>query len=331
MKPRGLYILNEDSFAKIYGPEQQRTIGQMVSIEAAPLTAAAVAADLAVLDGVDCVFSGWGGPRMDASFLAAAPSLRAVFYGAGSIKNIVTPAFWEAGIPICSAWGANAVPVAEFTLAQIILCLKGTWQHVLDGRARQAWPRRLPVAGAYGSTVGLVSLGMIGRKVCELLRVLDVDVIAYDPFVDKKDADSLGVRLVELEAVFAGADVVSLHTPWLPETEKMIGRTCFEAMRQGAAFVNTARGAVVDEAALVAVLEQRPDLLAVLDVTYPEPPVEGSPLYALPNVVLTPHIAGSMDRECRRMGQYMVEECRRFLSGESLQWQVSEGMFARMA
>jgi len=125
--------------------------------------------------------------------------------------------------------------------------------------------------------------------------------------------------------------VVSLHTPWLKETEKMITGEHFRMMKPDASFINTARGAVIDEPAMVEVLAEREDITAVLDVTYPEPPKPGSPLYTLPNVVLTPHIAGSMDRECQRMGQYAVDECRRFLAGEPLQWQITREKAALLA
>ncbi len=141
----------------------------------------------------------------------------------------------------------------------------------------------------------------------------------------------MGVELVSLDEACARADVVSLHTPWLKETEKMITGAHFRAMKQGATFLNTARGAVVDEPAMVEVLTERPDLFAVLDVTHPEPPAPDSPLYTLPNVILTPHIAGSMHNECRRMGQYAVDECRRYLAGEPLRWQVTRELADQLA
>jgi phosphoglycerate dehydrogenase-like enzyme len=268
---------------------------------------------------------------MDAAFLAAAPKLRAVFYGAGSVRGMVTDALWERGLVVTSSWGANGIPVAEYTLSQILFSLKLGWRYALSIRRDGAYPRRWPVPGAYGSTVAIVSLGMIGRLVCKLLRPFDIKVVAYDPFASPQDAAALGVTQCSLDECFARADVVSLHTPWLPETERMITGAHFRAMKQDATFINTARGAVVDEPAMVEVLRQRPDLTAILDVTHPEPPKPGSPLYTLPNVVLTPHIAGSMDTECRRMGRYAVEECRRFLAGEPLQWRVTRERAATLA
>ena len=172
---------------------------------------------------------------------------------------------------------------------------------------------------------------MIGRQVCERLRAHDVRVLAYDPFATAAQAAALNVELCSLAEVFQRADVVTLHTPWLKETEGLITGAHFAAMKPGATFINTARGAVVRETELIEVLTRRPDLQAVLDVTYPEPPGPESPLYTLPNVVLTPHIAGSMNTECRRMGQYMVDELGRYRAGQPLKWQITKELAAKLA
>jgi len=330
-RPKGLFLLNADAYPKIYGPAERVEIEQLVNLYAPPQTAQSIQANPAVLREAEIIFSGWGMSVMDESFLAAAPNLKIVFYGAGSIKYCTTAAFWQRGLPITSSYAGNAVPVVEYTLAQILLCLKKTWQHALGIKREGRYTGKLPVAGAYGSTVGIISLGMIGRMMCERLRTFDLNVIAYDPFVSAEDAAALGVTLCGLDEIFQRADVVSLHTPWLPETVGMITGAHLAAMQPGATFINTARGAVVREQEMIEVLQQRPDLLAVLDVTHPEPPVTGSPFYTLPNVILTPHIAGSMDNECRRMGRIVVEELQRYLKGEPLRWSISRQQAAIMA
>ncbi|MEZ4870600.1 MAG: hydroxyacid dehydrogenase [Caldilineaceae bacterium] len=328
---KALFLLHADAYEKIYSLAQRAEIAQMVQLVAPPQNAQSIATNPALLQEVEIIFSGWGMPRMDERFLAAAPNLKIVFYGAGSIKHCTTPAFWARQLPITSAYAANAVPVAEFTLAQILLALKKSWQHALAIKAAKHYPPRLPVAGGYGSTVGVIALGMIGRMVCRHLQHFALKVIAYDPFIRADEAAALGVELVSLAAIFERADVVTLHAPWLPETVGLITGAHLAAMKEGAAFINTARGALVREAEMIQVLQQRPDLLAVLDVTYPEPPAPGSPLYTLPNVILTPHIAGSMDSECQRMGQIVVDELKRFLAGEALHWAISEAQAAVMA
>ena len=195
----------------------------------------------------------------------------------------------------------------------------------------KAWPTGLTDGGAFGTTVGLVSLGQIARHVASLLRQLDVHVLAYDPFCSRETAAELGVDLVKLPELFARSRVVSLHTPSLPATKGLITGQLLGALPTGSTFINTARGAIVCEDELIATLQQRPDLTAVLDVTDPEPPIQSSPLYDLPNVFLTPHVAGSLAGETGRMGAYMVDECRRFLTGESLRWKVTRESFTLMA
>jgi phosphoglycerate dehydrogenase-like enzyme len=319
---KALFLLSADAYNRIYGDPEREDIASMVEITAPQQTVESVREHPEVLADIDAIFSGWGMAPLDEAFLAAAPRLKAIFYGAGSIRYFATDEAWDRGITITSAWAANAVPVVEYTLSQIMFSLKRGWHHALTIKREQRWIPQAPVPGAYDSTVGLISLGMIGRMVAERLRALDANVIAYDPFVSAGDAAALGVTLVALDEVFARADVVSLHAPKLPETLGMITGAHMATMKEGATFINTARGAIVREGEMTAVLAERPDLFAILDVTNPEPPVEGSPLYTLPNVVLTPHIAGSMDSECRRMGRYMVDECRRYLAGEPLRWAI---------
>lgn len=327
---RALYLLNTDAYDLIYGPDERRDIADLVTLVAPLQTAASLRADPTPLAQADVLFSGWGLPRMDAAFLDAAPNLKMVFYGAGSIRQMVTPAFWQRGIRITSAYAANAIPVAEYTLAAILLSLKHAWRFARDVRADRGYPHARSVIGAYGATVGLVSLGVIARRVVELLRPFDVQVLAYDPFVAAEEAAALGAELCSLDELFRRSHVVSLHTPWLPETEGLITGAHLASMLPDATFINTARGAIVREDEMIAVFAARPDLWAVLDVTFPEPPPD-SALYTLPNVTLTPHIAGSLGVECRRMGRRMVEELQRYLRDEPLCWEVDEQQAARMA
>lgn len=329
---KALYVLGEYPYTVIYGPDERKDVESLVEIYAPPQTPQSLKQSPEVLREADVILSGWGGPKMDADFLAAAPNLKAFFYGAGSVKGLLTDAFWERGIVVTSAYAANAAPVAEYALSQILFCLKHGWQFALGIKRDGAYPSPRPaVPGAYGTTVGIVSLGMVGRRVCELLKPFDVNVIAYDPFASADDASALDAELCSLEELFGRAEVVSLHTPLLDATRGLITGEHFASMKQGASFINTSRGAVVREPEMIEVLRRRPDLFAVLDVTSPEPPEPGSPLFAMPNVVLTPHIAGSMDLECRRMGRYMVEELRRFLGGEPLKYGITREMAARLA
>lgn len=327
---KGLYIMNDNTFDLVYPTDIRNEIEELADIYAPPLTSAKLKEDYSILQDAEVIFTGWGGPKLDEETLSYAPNLKAVFYGAGSIRGIVTDHFWGKDIKITSAVNANAIPVIEFTLSQILFSLKNGWRNVRDIRRDKKYPNKattFSVKGTFRSTIGLISLSRIGRGVLELLKSFDVNVIAYDPFVTEEEAKELGVELCSLDDIFKRSDVVSLHTPWLKETEGLIKGEHFNMMQPNTSFINTARGAIVREEEMIKVLEQRPDITAVLDVTYPEPPVEESPLYTLENVVLTSHIAGSQGFECGRMGDYMLQEFKRFKNGESLKWEISKEEF----
>jgi phosphoglycerate dehydrogenase-like enzyme len=312
---------------KIYGEEERAAVAGLADVYAPFQTGNSVAKNPGVLAEAEVILSGWGAPAMDGGFLAAVPNLRVVLYGAGSIRRVATPAFWERDLRITSAYAANAVPVSEYALTVILFSLKRGWHFAFSAQREKALPRQGQVPGAYGSTVGLVSLGMVGRLVRERLRPFDLRVVAYDPFVTPEEAHVLGVDLMSLGDLFASSDVVSL----LPETEGMILGSHLASMKRNATLINTSRGAVVREAEMVEVLGERPDLWAVLDVTHPEPPEPDSRLFDLPNVVLTPHIAGSLGNECRRMGRLVVDELRRYVAGEPLKHEITRERAALMA
>ncbi|GHB96343.1 hydroxyacid dehydrogenase [Cerasicoccus arenae] len=317
----------------VYGPKECGMLEERLSVTKLPQSD--VLNDPSILAEANYIFGTWGMPMMDEGFMRAMPNLKAVFYAAGSVKAFTSDAFWESGVRLFSAWGANAFPVAEYTFAQIILCLKRAWPTIRQVWKEQSFARQQYISdrvpGAYGSTVGLLSLGQIGRLVVDRLRTLDVEIIAYDPFVSQEDAHEMGVKICSLEEVFSRADVVTCHTPWLPQTVKMLRREHFASMKPSASFINTARGAVVDEEGLISVLTERPDITAILDVTYPEPPKNGSPFYTLPNVVLTPHIAGSIGDECRRMAQFMIAEYDRMIDDQPTRWEINRERAATLA
>jgi phosphoglycerate dehydrogenase-like enzyme len=332
--PKAAIVLETQNEVRIYTPAIRRELDALCNVVVDRCEKEDIPRRAAELADVRFLFSGWGPPQLDAATLAFFPKLEAVFYGAGSLRAIACDDFWATGLPISSAWAANAVPVAEFSFAQIILALKQThrFPDFLRKTRNMDRPPHFDDGGAFGTTVGLVSLGMIGRRVATLLRNLDVHVIAYDPFCSPAVAKELGVELVgSLADVFSRSRVVSLHAPIMPETIGMITGELVGMLPPGGALINTARGILVREDELIEVLRKRTDLSAILDVVYPEPAAPDSPLYDMPNVFLTSHIAGSMGGECARMGRYMVEECRRFLTGKPLQWQVTREAFERMA
>jgi phosphoglycerate dehydrogenase-like enzyme len=280
--------------------------------------------DLRSLEHAEIILSGWGCPPIDAAILARAPALRAIVHAAGGVKGHVTAACWERGLLVSTAAGANAEPVAEYTLARILLANKSA-----DRMARAYRDRRAPLdlldefphAGNLDKTVGIVGASRIGRRVIELLRPFDVSVLVSDPYLEDG---------VELDELLAASDVVSLHAPSLPSTRHMLDTRRLALLRDGATLINTARGTLIDHDALVAeLLTGRID--AVIDVTEPEVLAPDSPLYELPNVVLTPHIAGALGVEVRRLGDSAVDEIERYAAGETFAYPVTVADLERVA
>jgi len=334
-KPKGLFVIEPNWFDLIYAPKDRARLRPKVDFPDRAFSPKEVKQNPGLLGDVELLFSGWWGAQLDEALLKAAPRLQAVFFGGGSVRKVVSDQFWERSIALSTAAAANAVPVAEFTLAQIIFSLKRVWSHArelqINRRYLSVAPEARRTAGTYKSTVGLVSLGLIGRRVRELLRILDVQVMAYDPYLTGEEAASMGIDLVSLETLFRECDVVSLHTPLLDATRGLVTGALIASMKPGATLINTARGAIIREEEMIAVLRDRPDIHALLDVTVQEPLPADSTLFSLPNVFLTPHIAGAMDAECHRLGQYMIDEAERFLKGESLQWEITRESAAIMA
>jgi phosphoglycerate dehydrogenase-like enzyme len=322
---KGLFVLESSAYSAVYAPAAALEIEQRVEVVGPPHTSKSIWQEREILSQIDVLFSGWGSPRIDEAFLAAAPRLKAIFYGAGAINVWATPAVWERKIVVTTANQANAIPVAEYTLSTILFSLKHGWRLCREKQVHRGFQIRGDIPGNYQSVVGLVGMGTIACLVARMLAPFNMTILTHDPFLSVEKAAELGVINVGLAELFDRADVVSLHAPNTPATRGMIGAKLLGSMKKGATLINTARGKVVREDELIAVLERRPDLQAVLDVTEEDPLPADSPLITLPNVVLTPHIAGSQGRECQRMGQYMVEELDRYIRGIPLLWRVRAG------
>ncbi len=283
---------------------------------------------------VEYIFSTWSMPSFNETEITDCfPCLRAIFYGAGTVQKFARP-FLTRGISVFSAWAANAVPVAEYTVAQIVLACKGFFLTCrLTGAHRRPEAKEVlkKFPGSFGCKIGLIGVGMIGSMVAERLRSYQYEVLAFDPFCSEEKAARLGVRLCSLEELFSECQVISNHLANNPQTVGMLDGRLFALIKESATFINTGRGAQVVEPDLARVLAEKPCATAVLDVTYPEPIEEGNPLWEMENVFLTPHIAGSLGDECHRMAEYMLEEFRAFREGRPTRYSVSEAMLATMA
>ncbi len=280
------------------------------------------------------IFSTWGMTKLSESEIERYfPKLKCVFYAAGTVQYFARP-FLNKGIKVFSAWAANAVPVAEYTVAQIVLANKGfflTSRLQSTGETEKASIEKEKYPGNYSGTVGIIGAGMIGKLVIEMLKSYSIRVKVFDPFLPDSKAQELGVTKCSLDEIFSTCFVVSNHLANNKETQGMLKKEHFQAMLPYASFINTGRGAQVVEADLAEVLLDRPDLTALLDVTEPEPPEKGHAFYTLPNCILTPHIAGSSGKEVNRMAEYMADEYLRFTGNEPCRYEVTLKMLETMA
>ncbi|MEX0491876.1 phosphoglycerate dehydrogenase-like enzyme [Raoultella ornithinolytica] len=272
------------------------------------------------LQHIEVIFSTWGMFPLTEEQLDALPALKVVFYAAGATEYFAPPLLLR-GIKIVSAWRANAVPVAEFCLAQILLGCKGYFRNQREYSGPEQFENLAlnnPAPGVYQEKVALIGAGAISQLLQQLLIPFSLEIIVVPSREEK--------RLISLEQAFSSAFVISNHLPNRSDNIGVLDGNLFHLMRPGAVFINTGRGMQVNEEDLIAVLQQRPDLTALLDVTKPEPPSSGSLLYTLPNVQLTSHIAGALNNETQRLADCVFEEFQRWLNGDELLYEVYEKM-----
>ncbi|GAA3111580.1 hydroxyacid dehydrogenase [Kribbella aluminosa] len=330
--PTVMLAMNADSRARVLVPHVRQRLDAVATVlPAGPgtsfLTDPAVRAALA---DVDVLLTGWGCPRIGPEVLDAAPKLQAILHAAGSVKAIVDPAAFDRGIQVSSAATANAQPVAEFTVAAIVMAGKRAFRLAAQYRLERRKGDAHGMPGNYGATVGLLGASRIAKMVAERLRAFDLHVLISDPYLTAAEAADLGAELVDNDALFRRSDILSVHAPLLPETEGLVDARLLGLLRDGAALINTARGKIVDSGALLRECAAgRID--AILDVTDPEPLPPDSPLLDLPNVFVTPHVAGAVGNEIARLGELAVGELERLTTGQPLQHAISPAELGRLA
>ncbi|MDQ2730636.1 MAG: hydroxyacid dehydrogenase [Armatimonadota bacterium] len=265
-----------------------------------------------LLADADGCLMGWGSPCLEGKLLEAANRLQILAYAAGSVRPVVSQELFSRGVVVTSAAAANADEVATYALGAILLACKGVFPSSLVTRTG-GWGGEA-ANDVTGRTVGIVGSGHVGRCVLRLLKSIPngMKVLLYDPYVTVEAAAAMGATKVELTELLSQSHVVSLHAPSIPATNHMINASNLPLLQDRAALINTARGTLIDPVALAAELERRPTLQAVIDVTDPdEPPPAGHPFRTLPNVILTPHIAGAVAGAQQRMGDLAVDELHR--------------------
>lgn len=337
-KPKAALMANNvpwvenDIFAAIYGDERIERLSKECDLHPVRIDSGNFEQELPALQDLKVIFSCWGMLPLSDEQLKRLPNLKAVFYAGGSVTAFAAP-FLARDIIICNAVEANAIPVAEFCLGQILLSAKGAWRNSQTCRQGPWSQAKMPIGpGAYGAKIALVGVGAISRYLLKLLTPFNLTIMAHSNYLNEKSAAELGIdQLCDIETCFREAIIVSNHLADQPSNQGIIGKSHFESMRKGATFINTGRGAQVNESAMIDVLKARPDLTALLDVQHPEPPAADSELYTLPNVHMTSHIAGSMNEELKRMADFVIEDFIRWKTGSALQYEVAATLLAQRA
>jgi len=280
---------------------------------------------------VENIFSTWGMPVLTEDEIKKyLPSLKSIFYAAGTVQAFARP-FLKCNVRIFSAWAANAIPVAEYAAAQIVLANKGFYALSKARKSHKLDVNDFP--GNYGVNVGLIGAGTIGKLVIKFLKNqnINVNILVFDPFLPDEEAKTLGVKKVTLEEIFSNCSVISNHLANNEKTKNMLNYKLFSMVGKNATFINTGKGAQVVEKDLIKVLKQKPDFTAILDVTMPDPPSDDSEFFTLDNCILTPHIAGSHGKEVHRMAEYMLNEFRLYKDNKPCNYEVTEKMLETMA
>lgn len=285
------------------------------------------------LRDAEVLITGWGSGYVDGRVLDSAPELRAIIHSAGSVKHHVSPVCYTRGILVSSQADINARPVAEYTVASILMAGKDAFRASRIYRKRRGAVDQvveLSSAGNYRRSVGIIGASKIGRRVIELLAPFDFDVAVYDPYLSEMDAAQLNVRLTSLPDLFATSSIVSMHAPVNEETRSMVSSELLRLLPDGATVINTARGALIDQDAFIREL-QSGRIGAVLDVTEPEVSEPESPLWDLENVFLTPHIAGAVGNELHRLGNGTLDEVERLITSGYLEREITWESYEQLA
>ncbi len=324
-KPRTVVLMTREMQDRVFSERHLARLGELVALTPARDDEITPDGQLSAMTDAEIILTGWGTHALSDAMFDAAPGLKVMCHSAGSVKHLLPPGFAARGIRVTSAAPALAVGVAEFAFGLMLMSMKAVWACIAATNAGR-WERE-PVMDwicePHGATVGIIAASSVGRELLRLCKTLSLkSILLYDPFVSEEEAARLGVEKVSLEELMRRSDVVQLCAPNLPATRHMINAEMLARMRDKAIFINTSRGALVDEAALIAELEKR-RILACVDVTDPEPPAPGNPLYTLPNCILTPHIAGAVKQNIRRQGASVVEQVEAFVAGRPMPCEVA--------
>jgi phosphoglycerate dehydrogenase-like enzyme len=285
-------------------------------------------------EGFDALVVCHGSPLVDGALLDSAPRVRLVgeLEGDRFANRIDAEAAAARGVRVVDTTHGSSLPVAEWALGLMLIGLRNAAEHYRRLIGGEEYRRSTDDPGyrlgeLTGRRVGLIGLGHIGRRLVELLQPFRCQIVAYDPYVAKEVAQALHVELGSLQTVLGGSDVVVCLAPLTPRTQRMLGAAELDLLQPDSVFVNVSRGAIVDPEALIA-RARRGDIRVCLDVFDPEPIPAASPIRELPNVFLSPHIAG-VTAACRpRFFSFMVDELERFFGGRETLFDITAATLA---
>lgn len=321
-------------YETFFTPENERLASSLGSIlwndAPRPLTKAQVSERIA---DCDCYVTLWGSARLDADILAHAPRLRLLMHLAGTVVPFVSDEMWERGIRVISGNAYFAESVAEGTVGYMLAALRDIPFYSGRLQREHIWKRPEDLTrGLLGRTVGLVSYGEIARYLVRLLAPFRVRIKVYDVApLPAADVAAYGLEQTSLADIFSTCDVVSLHTPLYDATHHLIGRDLLRLLRPGALFVNTSRGAIVDQRALEQELATG-RFRAVLDVYEQEPPADDCPLFSMENVLMMPHMGGpTVDLHSRITHDLLLESAAYLDRGEPLRHEITRDRARHMS
>lgn len=271
--------------------------------------------------GSNLLILSWESPRLNQELLDVCPCLGGVIYGAGSLRPIMTEAFKNSRIPITDSKIVDSRSVAVTVLGVAIAACKGTYTLANDVRNGMWRENAFKIKDFYKIKIGIIGASCVGSYFAELLRAFDVEVLICDPIKTAEEIAALGATKVELETLMSECDVISVHAPALPETDNMINKDNLCLIKDGAVFMNTSRGSLVNEEDLIEECKKN-RFLTFLDVYTREPTAVDNPLRTLPNVICLPHVAGTFTNGVREIGVHVCEEAERFMRGEKMQCEV---------
>ncbi len=324
--------VNPSLFENLFSPESQERLASLAVLKFQEQETRLAEEELTeLIQDCEVAISGWGTPPFSQAVMDGAPQLKMIAHSAGSIKRLLPAPVWARDILVIHAAAAIAPAVAEMTLLLMLMCRRNV--HRISQRMKEGepWPQTENLGYELaGSRVGIIGAGHTGRNVIRVLQALDTELWVYDPYLSPERAQALGVRQVTLAALMSQCPIITVQAPPTQETYHMIGRALLDTIQDGALFINTARSHVVDADALYESLQEN-RYQAALDVFDTEPLPTDSRLRRLPNVTLTPHMAGKSENARRRQGALIVNELERYVRGEPVTERVTRDMLATMA